>query len=132
VPPPQPFEFPFDEAATLRTAVSDLKAALDALEDQHVERVEEIRRPTQGGGGPAEMQPVFAGAARQAFDSLFDAAIDAVATVAGDLGTDLEELDGIVGEALVAAAWRDREIEMYRESLVTRPQRDPEAPLGVG
>lgn len=132
MPPPQPFEFSFDEAATLREALSFLKEALDALESHHGHKVEEIPQYRQGGGGPAEIEPVFAGAARQAFDSLFDAAIDAVATVAGDLGTDLEELDGIVGEALVAAAWRDREIEMYRESLVTRPQRDPEAPLGVG
>jgi hypothetical protein len=132
VPPPQPFEFSFDEAATLREALSFLKEALDALESHHGHKVEEIPQYRQGGGGPAEIEPVFAGAARQAFDTLYAAAIDAVVTLVGDIEADLQALEGAVYRVYVAAAWRDRAIEQYLESEGTRPQRDPEAPLGVG
>jgi hypothetical protein len=130
MPPPQPFEFPFTEAATLQTAMSDLKAALDGLVLRHVDHVDDIQGPGSVFEATSGAQVAFSGAARGAFDTLFEAALDAVATVAGELAADMEALGTAVGEAYTAAAERAQEIAEYRETHQPRPTSDPDARAG--
>lgn len=138
--PPELLTFPFTEAENLVTAIEDLKTKLDNLVQDHGDAVDVIRGRYVTGSSREDfgMPLVFSGAAREAFDTLFDDATDAVSGLATDLGTDLSDLEGTLEDAYIERDARLQEREEYFEEhpderpspVPPRPQRAPEAPLG--